>query len=195
MVSPAVPGLFFCAAACALLIIASVSVPVWDSIYFLKVRSGGDEMRFGAWGYTGTSAHLGYYIPPEIVGVKSSDASRNSLHALTFVMVLHPIAAAFAGLSVIFGLCGAAYSRAGTIMMTLSAALATLVTLVVWIIDMCLWGIAHHRVNHDTSFTATWGNANWIVLGALVSLLIGSCTGLCGSCGRFRHRERTTTRV
>jgi len=40
MPSPALPGLFFCAAACVLLIIATVSVPIWDDVYFLEVRNG-----------------------------------------------------------------------------------------------------------------------------------------------------------
>jgi hypothetical protein len=61
-------------------------------------------------------------------------------------MVLHPVAAALAGISVIFGLCGAGYHRLGTIFMSFSAALATLLTLIVWIIDMTLWGIAKDRI-------------------------------------------------
>ena len=128
---------------------------------------------------------------------RNTSAARGTLRTLTFIMVLHPIAAAFAGLSVLFGLCGLAWSRVGTIFMTLSAALATLVTLIVFVIDMTLWGIAKGKINRDTPYDAKWGNANWMVLGAFVSLLLGSCTGLFGACGNYRRRraERNTVRV
>lgn len=78
------------------------------------------------------------------------------LRNLTYVMVLHPVAAGLAGLAVIFGLCGAAYSRVGTIFMSLAAALATLCTLVVFIIDMVLWGIARNRIR-DQGAQANYG--------------------------------------
>jgi hypothetical protein len=78
------------------------------------------------------------------------------IHNLTYVMVLHPIAAGLAGLAVIFGLCGSAYSRVGTIFMTLTAALATLLTLVVFVIDMVLWGIARNRIR-DQGAQANYG--------------------------------------
>ena len=47
-------------------------------------------------------------------------------------------AAGLSGLAVLFGLCGAAYHRAGTIFMMLVSALAFLVTLVVWVVEMVL---------------------------------------------------------
>ena len=52
--------------------------------------------------------------------------------------------------------------------MSLLSALAMLVTLVVWVIEMVLFGIARHR-SRDRGVDATWGNANWLVLGALVA--------------------------
>jgi len=107
---------------------------------------------------------------------------------LTFVLVLHPIAAGLAGLAVLFGLCGAAYSRVGTIFMTLTATLALLVTLVVWVIDMVLWGIARSRFR-DVGARAQYGNANWLTLGALVALILAFCAGAIGSCGNYRRRR------
>ena len=77
-------------------------------------------------------------------------------------MILHPIAAAFALFAAIFGFCGAGHSRIGTILMSLSAALATLVTLVVWIIDMSFWGTVRNRIreNGPAGTSAQYGNAN-----------------------------------
>lgn len=72
--------------------------------------------------------------------------------------------------------------------MTLLAAVAFLVTLVVWIIEMALFGIARDHVrNHGGA--ATYGNANWLVLGALVALFIAFFASLCGTFGSYRNRR------
>ena len=101
-----------------------------------------------------------------------------------------PTAAGLAGLAVLFGLCGASYHRAGTVIMTVFASLATIVTLVAWVIDMALFGIARHRYR-DAGVPANYGNANWLTLGALVALLLGFCLGACGVFGRYRRRGTT----
>ena len=69
--------------------------------------------------------------------------------------------------------------------MTLTSGLAFLVTLVAWVIEMVLFGVARHRMR-DRGINATWGNANWLVLGALVALFIAFFVSLCGSFGRYR---------
>jgi len=180
-----------------LLIFVSVSVPVWNDIYFLSANVNGQTIRFGVWGFTGSAKQLGYTFDPSILGFSDDRLNSAVIHNLTFVMVLHPIGAGLAALAVIFGLCGAAYSRMGTIMMTLTAALATLVTLVAWIVDMVLWGIARERIRHDGpgSSTAQYGNANWLTLGALIALALGFCAAGCGSCGRYSRRGRYADKV
>lgn len=70
MVSPAMPGLFFCFAACVLLVIVSVSSPIWDAVSFLDASFGGREVHFGVFGYTGSARKLGYTIDPSILGIK-----------------------------------------------------------------------------------------------------------------------------
>ena len=96
--------------------------------------------------------------------------------------------AGLSGLAVLFGLCGAAYHRVGTIFMTLISALAFLVTLVVWVIEMVLFGIARDHTR-DRGVDATFGNANWLVLGALVALFLGFLTATCGIFGSYRARR------
>lgn len=71
-------------------------------------------------------------------------------------------------------------------MMAIAAALATLVTLVAWVIDMVLFGIARHRLRND-GYSAQYGNANWLTLGALIALVMGFCLGACGVFGRYRR--------
>ena len=91
----------------------------------------------------------------------------------------------------LFGLCGAAYHRSGTILMALTSLLAFLATLVAWVIDMVLWGIVRNRIRdiEDTDSAAQYGNANWLTLGALVALALSFCLGTCGSFGRYRSRR------
>lgn len=135
-----------------------------------------------------------------------------TVHNLTGTMILHPIAAAFALFAAIFGFCGAGYSRIGTILMSLCAALATLVTLVIWLIDMSFWGVVRNRIrdNAPAGTFAQYGNANCessfllptsctfliecslgLTLGALLALLLGFCTAAFGACGNYsRRREK-----
>lgn len=84
------------------------------------------------------------------------------VHNVTATMILHPIAAVFALFAAIFGFCGAGYSRIGTILMSLCAALATLVTLIIWIIDMAFWGTVRNRIRATgpQGTSAEYGNAN-----------------------------------
>ncbi|KAL0956730.1 hypothetical protein HGRIS_002849 [Hohenbuehelia grisea] len=191
--SAAVPGLFLCFAATVLLIFVCVSSPTWERISFLDVSSGGgEETHFGVFGFTGSSVGIGYRFAPSRLGFNDSRLNSTLLHNLTKVLVLHPIAAGLAGLSFLFGLCGASYHRFGTIMMTLLSGLAFLLTLVVWVIDMVLFGIARHRFR-DEGFFAQYGNANWLTLGALVALMLGFCTSVCGSFGSYRRSRRDAT--
>ena len=99
-----------------------------------------------------------------------------------------PPGAGLSGLAVLFGLCGAGYHRAGTVFMTLVSALALLVTLVAWVIEMVLFGVARDHVR-DRGLSANFGNANWLVLGALVSLILGFIFATCGIFGSYRARR------
>ena len=72
--------------------------------------------------------------------------------------------------------------------MTLVSALAFLVTLVAWVIEMVLFGVARSHMR-DRGFNATWGNANWLVLGALVALFVGFLAATCGIFGSYRARR------
>lgn len=72
--------------------------------------------------------------------------------------------------------------------MTLFSSLATLVTLVAFVIDMVLFGIVRNRLRKE-GITAAYGNANWLTLGALVALLVGFCVGSCGVFGSYRRKR------
>lgn len=190
MANPAFPGLFFCFAATVLLVMVSISSPVWEKISFLDVTTG-VRTHFGVFGYTGSKVSVGYTFPPDRLGFNDTKLNTGVIHSLTFVLVLYPVAAGLSGLSVLFGLCGACYHRAGTVFMSLLSALATICTLIAWVITMALFGIARNHVrDHVGGGRAQYGNANWIALGALAALLIGFCTAICGVFGHYRrHRS------
>ncbi|EIN12013.1 pali-domain-containing protein [Punctularia strigosozonata HHB-11173 SS5] len=185
--SAAYPGLFFCFAAMVLLIFVSVGAPTWDKIGFLKANIDGTK-RFGVFGYTGTSSTVGWHFQQSILGFDDHRLNHGVVHNLTFVLILLPIAAGLSGLAVLFGLCGAHYHRSGTVFMSLAAALATLCTLVGFIIELVLFGIAEHEF-HKRGFSAKYDNATWMTLGALVALLVGWCTSLFGVFGHYRRRR------
>ncbi|PCH43739.1 pali-domain-containing protein [Wolfiporia cocos MD-104 SS10] len=184
-VGAAIPGLFLTFVAMVLLIFASVSAPTWNAISFLDTTVDGTTTHFGVFGYTGSQTHVGWYFPS---GVADSELNDGLFHNLTRALILVPIAAGLAGVAWLFGLCGAAYHRAGTVFMTLVSALAFLVTLVVWIIEMALFGIARDHVRRRGGY-AEYANANWLVLGALVALFLAFFASLCGSFGSYRARR------
>jgi len=180
--SAAIPGLFFCFAAMVLLIIVSVSVPTWDAIYLF--RAG--QTRYGVFGFTGSQVHIGYNFNSQLPN--DSRLSKTVILNLTDALILHPIAAGLAGLAVLFGICGAGYHRVGTVFMSLSSGLAMLLTLIVWVIDMVLFGIARNEFR-DHGIPAQYGNGVWMTLAALAALLAGFCTSACGVFGSYRRRN------
>ncbi|KAG8902852.1 hypothetical protein FRB99_004014 [Tulasnella sp. 403] len=180
------PGLFFCFVAFVLLLIVTLSAPIWNDISFLNAIIGGREIHFGVFGYTGSPKKLGY--PLDQLNVNGGLFTNGTIHNLTYVLVLHPIAAGLSFLAVLFGLCGAAYHRSGTILMSIATAVAAVVTLVAWVVDMVLFGITRNHLRGQ-GYPAQYGNANWMTLGALVALLLGFCTSICGIFGRYRMRR------
>ena len=58
----------------------------------------------------------------------------------------------------------------------------------VWVVEMVLFGVARDRMR-DRGLAASWGNANWLVLGALVALFLAFFASLCGSFGRYGRRR------
>ncbi|KAF9462289.1 hypothetical protein BDZ94DRAFT_1261529 [Collybia nuda] len=167
-----------------LLIFVCVSVPTWNAISFLNVGVGANQIRYGVFGFTGSGIGIGY----DFQGGGSTDLNTTVMHNLTKTLILHPIAAGLAGLAFLFGLCGASYHRVGTILMTLLSGVAALATLLAFVIDMVLFGITRNRLRGQ-GMPAQYGNANWMVLGALVALLLGFCASACGVFGRYSRRK------
>jgi low affinity Fe/Cu permease len=73
-------------------------------------------------------------------------------------------------------------------MMSVFSALSNLAALVVFVVDMVLWGIVRKRLR-GVGATAQYGNANWLTLGALVALAVGYCVAACAIFGNYRRRK------
>ncbi|KAJ7497269.1 pali-domain-containing protein [Mycena latifolia] len=184
-------GLFFCLSAAVLLTFVSVSSPTWDKISFLNAGSGSAISHFGVFGSTGTHISVGYRFNSG--SLKFNDSSFNTpvIANLTRTLILHPIAAGMAGLAFLFGVCGVVFHRAGTVIMVLLAALATVVCLMAFLFDMVLFGIARNNFRGQ-GIQSHLGNACWLTLSALVALLLGFSTAACGEFARYKKRNKTT---
>ncbi|KAJ7462260.1 pali-domain-containing protein [Mycena galericulata] len=180
-------GLFFCLSAAVLLTFASVSAPTWDKISFLNAGSGADTTRFGVFGSTRTHLSVGYRFSSSSLDFNDSSLNTPVIANLTKALILHPIAAGMAGLASFFGLCGVSYHRGGTVVMVLLAALSTVVCLLAFLFDMVLFGIARNSFRGQ-GIPSQYGNACWLTLGALVSLLCGFSTTACGVFARYKKR-------
>lgn len=100
------------------------------------------------------------------------------LSNLTYGLILNPIGAGLSALAALFGLLGVfSTSRAATILMTIASLLALVVTGVSFILSMVLFGLARNRLN-DAGADAMFGNGQWMILGAFVSL-VRPCPPLC----------------
>lgn len=117
----------------------------------------------------------------------SSDAA-DSARALTKVMILHPIAC---GLNFIAFLLAIGAGVVGSLLASLVAALAFIVTAVILIIDFILFGIVKHDVDNDgTGASAHYAAAAWTILVAGICSLLGAIVVFFTCCSARLHRRR-----
>jgi large-conductance mechanosensitive channel len=190
-------GAFFLLAATIMLIVVSITAPVVNHVALLKVRSQGDGVNFGTFGYcllrSGqsdrcTSSHIGYDPTDALSGASGmSEISSNTAKAMTYVMVLHPIAA---------GLCFIAFLLAigagifGSLMSTLVSVAAFIATIIALACDFAGFSIIRRRVNRDTNATASWSVGIWLVLAAAILCLIGTVAVFITCCSGRRKKSR-----
>lgn len=195
-------GMFFLLAATALLIVVSVSTPIWKSVYFLKATAGAtvagrsfssSAIKLGQWGVCVGSkcskAKLGYNL--DFITQNTSgdiNVAGTLVKGLTYALVLNPIAAGFSFLALLAALFS---NTAMGVLASVLAFWAFLVTCVALALDLGLFVTARHRLN-DTSdnIFASFGNAIWLVVAAAACLLIASVTVCCTHSSRKRQNRR-----
>ncbi|KAG8978465.1 hypothetical protein FRC05_010710 [Tulasnella sp. 425] len=140
---------------------------------------------------------LGYTIDPTVQkllsAVNADDLVDVINKALTFVLVLHPIACAFTFIALLLALLAAfranvSKSRFPSIAASAFGVFAALLTTIVFIVDVVFVSIVKSKLkNHtDGAATANYGAAVWLVLVAALLLWVASVLACCGV---FRTRR------
>ncbi|KAJ6593875.1 pali-domain-containing protein [Mycena capillaripes] len=189
-VSATLPGLLFCLSAAVLLTFVSVSAPTWDKVSFLDAGSGSTTVRFGVFGYTGTHVSVGYRFNPNSLQFNDKNLNTPVFLNLTRTLILHPIAAGLAGSAFLSGLSGLSCHRGGTVIMVLLAAFTTVISLMSFLFDMVLFGIARRQFR-DQGIPSQYGNACWLTLGALVAIFLGFSTAAGGMFARYKKPHKS----
>lgn len=178
-----IPAVVFSVCSFILLIMITVSTPMWNSVYFLRLVSGPNEplplpsnavVTWGVFGYTHSAPQLGY-SPAQWsgTGIKDPTVDDESLRGITYALILHPIAAFFGVIAFGFSLIGLC-SRAGAVFGTFASGLMTLLVMVAFIVDMVLFSILKARLvdppynDRQTSY----GPAIWMTLAAFIASAI-----------------------
>jgi hypothetical protein len=183
------------------------------------VTSASGSVKFGVWGYCVSpinvavagisrsvsgecsSTRLGYTFDESIESALRVSGFNNVIKkGLTTVLVLHPIACLLAFVAFLTSLFMLRRGRNGTSRLpslcTAGVAfLALLVTLIVFILDIVLVVVVRAKVlDQGAQLKFSWGNAVWMVLGALIALILanlGACIGICTG----NHRRTTRKAV
>lgn len=201
--NPATPATILALAATILLALATCTAPVTQSLYFLEVNVQNRVLKFGTLGYClgsrCTPASVGYRIDDasSLLGVNAqipyaSQLSSGVVHALTYTLVLHPVACGLAAVSVVFGLLNHCAGFGIGCVGGFFTGFATTVALVAFGLDIGLFTVLKRRIE-SRGGTASYGNGIWITLAAFICLVlcqIAFCCCCCGSRGGGSRKNR-----
>ncbi|EMR63686.1 putative ph-response regulator protein [Eutypa lata UCREL1] len=217
-------GSFLLLVATVLLIVTSISAPTVHNLSMLRIEIDGSVanrdnpvITLGTFGWcvqntmasgedNCSRAKVGYdptAIVEEVLdpsdGVDFSDYASDSSRALTYVMVLHPVAAGLAFISFLLAL-GAGI--VGSLLAALVALLTFLVTLVALVCDFVGLALVRHAVNDannnsnnsssssDRTISAMYGSAAWTLLAAAICVFLGMLVVFFTCCSARIHRRR-----
>jgi len=202
-----------------LFLLVALSLPVIKPIYLLAVNahvqpgqpvtSVAVKLRFGVWGLCAFSAYdgqeswqwnpdglcfgpsVGYKIPQTILDITGYAQLANIvLHALTVLLILHPVVAALS-------LIGASTSlfldsHAMHIISLIFTVFNSFLSSVVLAADLAITIVAKARVPGlaGGGLEVEWGNATWMVLVGVVLSWLGVILLSIPVCGCFGVRER-----
>ncbi|OAA72688.1 Signal transduction response regulator [Akanthomyces lecanii RCEF 1005] len=190
-----------------LLLVASISSPVVNSLSLLNVKFHGgldtDRVTFGSFGYCqmydGSSdychRHLGYNPLALVRGIDSQvdngSVGRNTASGLTRVMVLHPVGAVLSFVAFLLAVIGTHVISSFTA--SLLSGLTFIVTVVALACDFTALSIVHHRVNEVRGNHATYGGALWCVVAALVTSFFATVIVFLSCCASKRSKNKPDT--
>ncbi|KAF8963652.1 hypothetical protein BDZ97DRAFT_1819725 [Flammula alnicola] len=184
-----------------LFLLVSLSLPIIKTIYLLSLRSTAPqpqplsvatELRFGVWGVCATSnLNPQPQLPDNVsaaVGLSSSIVTVVE-EALIVVLVLHPIAAGLALLSLVLSLF--LVSHAFSIFVLIVTIVNALVSSTALAIDLALVIVARNELATQQvfHFQVVFGNAIWMILGAVVGTWLAVITISARACYCFGVRR------
>jgi len=189
-----IPGIFFLTAALVLLILVSISLPFLTGLDFVRIHFSGNslstqdsdainQLRFGVWSFCVDSANSatrtcstkghGYTVmlqAPNNGGIVNIGAS------WTRGLAIHPVAAAVTFLAFIFSF---SQHVVLTLVASLLAFLAALITLIAFFVDVALLAFVRHEISDHlagVSAKTITGPGFWLTFVSFILLLLAGCT-------------------
>jgi len=199
-----IPGIFFITCALVLLIIASISLPFLPDIDFVRVhiqsgttstQEGGsiNQIKFGLWAFctnaVSTGARIcsptGHAYSVNIIPANHSTGVTIG-SSWTRGLAVHPVAAAVTFLALLFSF---STHLTLTLISSLLAFLAALLTFIAFLIDIALLAFVKDKMG-DLNSSGIRSQTNtapafWLTFVSLILLLLGGCTVCFG-----RRRDR-----
>ncbi|EMS19522.1 hypothetical protein NBRC10512_007199 [Rhodotorula toruloides] len=183
-------GTFLFLSAMALLIVASVSSPIWDNVGFLHGSLNGQRFTFGNWGYCiagrCSKTMLGYDRGMLNSAAGTNLAGNAIVSKLSKTLILTPICAGLAFIALLFSL--STHLVMG-ILASLWGLLALVATCVALGLELGLFITAKRRINRIPNSHASLASCIWLVVAAAGCLLIGSFL-VCFTRHRRSRRDR-----
>jgi SUR7/PalI family len=135
---------------------------------------------------------LGYTISPEIMAVVSNEPELANLvlKAITVLLVLHPVAAGLAFLTLLPVIASCCVYHPAPWISSLVLSVATgLVSTIVFAADIALVTVAKHKLKKDSALNVSlsFGNGVWMVLVGMIFTWIAMVllsARVCNCCGR-----------
>ncbi|KAG0147141.1 hypothetical protein CROQUDRAFT_699735 [Cronartium quercuum f. sp. fusiforme G11] len=204
MIGPNTLGTIILLVATIILILVTSSSPLNPSIYFLaadvqssvSTQNVAGIIRLGVFGYcietpermVCSDIKIGYALDPNVLLSLSLPESfrltDSIIKGLTYVLVIHAIAAAFAALSVLSGIVSHIRDFQRTCWTSILSSCAASLALIGFIFDFIIFGIARKRMNdvEPRIVRAIFGPAIWMTLIAWVFLAFSGCFFCAGRC-------------
>ncbi|GAA5982891.1 hypothetical protein JCM10908_006823 [Rhodotorula pacifica] len=186
-------GAFLYFAAMVLLVIASVSSPIWDSVGFVKGQLNGQSFTSGAWGFcfggVCSDATFGYN-QQRLAQLTGTNAAANAIrYTYSKTLILAPISAGLAAIAFLFSL--STHFVMGLIA-SLWGVVAFISTCVLLGLSLGFFIPLRNRLNNNVPNTNVHLSVVvWLIVAAAGALLFGMLF-VCFTRSRKNKRERKT---
>jgi len=178
-----------------LMVIVTLSTPVWSTVYFLKLTLQSGSVTFGVLGSTGSSQQLGW-VPSQWAGNGTTDARVDDerLANITYALILHPVAAILSIITVALSVIGLG-TRKAAVMATLTSITNFLCVFIAFFVDIVLFSILKKRFLDppEQERSTSYGPALWITLVAVIIAGLAVYSTSITAFGRSRYPRKWQT--